>query len=283
LWIGPASRLLRTQSWRPAKVRVFRPGRGLPKAKLLVRDGDRTLNLTASALPWAVQQLFARTGRIWLVGPDDKGWVAIRSAGLALPLGSARVTAENVAAGWEINIEQPEPARVSIAAGDAVVARMLATPRRRSRTELIAPTLLMVFAVIVVVDLIGRDLREDQVELVGLVGLAVLGIAALLAWRVRKLLYWSKVDKLLAVGPWTSVPVELDLPRNDTRTRTVTALATLPGGQTVPVTLPRAGQALLANIAGTGQLWVAGTPKADVETVAGLPGYPFLSLARFGG
>ncbi|MGQ0840495.1 hypothetical protein [Actinokineospora sp.] len=281
-WIGPATRLLRAHPWRPATVKVFRPTRGFPRAKLVVREADgEPLNLLAPALPWPVQQLFARTGKLWLVGPDAKGWVALRSAGLALPLGQARVTKEDVASGYEIDVEQPAPVRIPLAANDAVLSRIIAAPRRRSRTELIAPSLLLVFAIVVVVDLVRRGIRADQVDLAVFVGLATLGIAALLGWRVRKVRYWAKVDRLLGAGPWTSVPVDLPEP-DDVRRATVTARATLPGGQAVSVTLPRASHALLANVAGTGQLWVAGVPRAGGEAVAGLPGYPFLNLAKFG-
>ncbi|SDC77283.1 hypothetical protein [Actinokineospora iranica] len=281
-WIGPASRLLRAQAWRPAAVTVFRPTRGFPRTRLLVREEDGTAkNLLAPALPWPAQQVLARTGRVWLVGPDARGWVAIRSAGLALPLGQARVTAEDVSAGYQIEVEQPAPVRAPLAAADAVLSRVIATPRRRSRTELVAPALLLVFAGFVVVDLVNRGIRPDQVWLAVFVGLGTLGLVALLAWRVRRVLYWAKADRLLAAGPWTPVPAEFAAPTR-VRRAAATGRATLPDGRVVPVALRRSGHALRANIAATGLLWTAGPPVAGGEAAVGLPGYPFLTVARFG-
>ncbi len=281
-WIGPASKLLRTAPWRPAAVKVYRPSRGFPRARLGVREDDgTTISLLAPALPWAAQQVLARTGRIWLVGPDAKGWTAIRSAGLALPLGQARVTAADVTTGYEINVEQPAPVRAPLASADVVLSRTIATPRRRSRTELIAPALLLVFAGFVVVDLVRRGVRADQVLLAVGVGAGTLAVIALMAWRVHRVVHWTKVDRLLGSGPWTAVPIDLPEPAGLTRQR-ATGLATLPDGRTVPVALARTGHALRANVAATGQLWVAGRPAAGAEAVVGLPGYPFLALARFG-
>ncbi|WP_054053459.1 hypothetical protein [Alloactinosynnema sp. L-07] len=264
-WVGPAAKLLRAESWREAKVKVYRPGRGLPKVKLAVRDGAKTINLVANALPWPAQQVLARTGRIWLVGPDERGWAAIRSAGLALPLGQAKVTSENVSGGYEVNVVQDDPVRVPLASSDAVLVHTTATPRKRSRTDVVLPGLLMVFALVMVFDLFGRDLRADQTPLAIGVVAGTLAIAGLLAWRIAKLRYWAAMDKLLAAGPWTSVPVTLD---GDT----------LRAGDKA-VALRRGAKELRANAEATGLLWVAGQPSGKVAV--GLPGYPFLSVAEF--
>ncbi|HVK22577.1 MAG TPA: hypothetical protein VM677_14555 [Actinokineospora sp.] len=264
-WVGPAAKLLRDQSWREATVKVYRPGRGLPKSKLVVRDGGKTLNLVANALPWAAQQVLARTGRIWLVGPDESGWAAIRSAGLALPLGQAKVTTEDVASGYQVNVLQDDPVKVPLAASDAVLVRTTATPRKRSKSDVILPAVLMVFAAIMAGDLFSRDLRSDQIPLAIGVVVGTLGIAGLLAWRIGKLRYWSTVDKLLAAGPWKSVPVTVD---GDTLRAE---------GKTVA--LRRGAKELRANAEATGLLWVAGRPSGKVAV--GLPGYPFLSVAEF--
>ncbi|GAA2989807.1 hypothetical protein [Actinokineospora diospyrosa] len=281
-WIGPAGRLLRAEPWRAASVKVYRPTKGFPRARLVVQEADgTTVNLLAPALPWAAQQILARTGKIWLVGPDDKGWVAIRSSGLALPLGQARVTQADLSSGYEISVDQPDPSRASLASGDAVLAKVIATPRKRSRTDLVAPVVLLAFAGFVVVDLLKRGVRSDQVWLAVGVFVGTLIIAGFFAWRLYKALYWAKMDRLLSAGPWKSVSVELPEPTSVGRA-TVTAQATLPDGRIVPVTLPRAVHAVRANIAATGKLWVAGTPTAGKRMAAGIPGYPFLNRAEFG-
>nr|WP_253832265.1 hypothetical protein [Actinokineospora globicatena]MCP2301166.1 hypothetical protein [Actinokineospora globicatena]GLW77198.1 hypothetical protein Aglo01_16800 [Actinokineospora globicatena]GLW84032.1 hypothetical protein Aglo02_16720 [Actinokineospora globicatena] len=281
-WIGPAGRLLRAEPWRAASVKVYRPAKGFPRARLVVKEADGTsLSLLAPALPWAAQQILARTGKIWLVGPDDKGWVAIRSTGLAAPLGQARVSTADLSTGYEITVDQPDPAMASLASGDAVLAKVIAMPRKRSRTDMVAPVVLLAFAVFVVVDLLKRGVRADQVGLAVGVFAGTLIIVGFFAWRLYKALYWAKIDRLLSLGPWNAVTAELPEPTRVGRT-TVTAQATLADGRIVPVTLPRAGHAIRANIAATGKLWVAGIPADGKQMVTGIPGYPFLNRADFG-
>ncbi|RLK60110.1 hypothetical protein [Actinokineospora cianjurensis] len=281
-WIGPAGRLLRAESWRAASVKVYRPSKGFPRARLVVKEADgKSLSILAPALPWAAQQILARTSKIWLVGPDDKGWVAIRSTGLALPLGQARVSTADLSTGYEITVDQPDPARASLASGDAVLAKVIAAPRKRSRTDMVAPVVLLAFAGFVVVDLVQRGIKASQVGLAIGVFVGTLIIAGFFAWRLYKALYWAKVDKLLSAGPWNAVAVDLPEPTRVGR-ETVTAQATFADGRTVPVKLTRAGHAIRANVAATGKLWVAGIPGEGKQMVAGIPGYPFLSRADFG-
>lgn len=276
-WLGPATRLLRSQPWRPARVRVYRALKGLPRTPLRVREADgTTVDLLAPALSWTAQQVLARTGRIWLVGPDERGWAAIRSAGLALPLGQARVATADIGAGYEVSPVQGDPRASATAAGDAVLAKAIAAPRRRAKTDLLAPGLLLAFAAFVLVDLLRRGVSGRVELLVGLLVATAL-ILALLAWRVHRLRHWTSVGRLLDAGGWTAVPVELDLSDE----RTVTARATLPDGRTAPVRFHRASRALLANIAATGRMWTAGAPT-DGPVAVGLPGYPFLTVARIG-
>ncbi|GAA4421364.1 hypothetical protein ACFQV2_39340 [Actinokineospora soli] len=276
-WIGPATTLLREQPWRPARVRVYRPLKGLPRTPLRLREADgTTTDLLAPALSWTAQQVLARTGRVWLVGPDERGWAAIRSPGLALPLGQAKVADVDIAGGFEVSPVQTAPETAPTAGQDAVLARAIAAPRRRSKTDLLAPGLLLAFAVFVLVDLLRKGVDGRTELLLGLLVATAL-ILALLGWRIYRMRHWSRVGKLLDAGSWTPVPVELDL----TEARTVTARATLPDGRTAPVRFHRASRALLANIAATGRMWTAGAP-ADGQVAVGLPGYPFLTVARIG-
>ncbi|WP_026424839.1 hypothetical protein [Actinokineospora inagensis] len=276
-WIGPASKLLREQPWRESPVTVYRPGRGFPRVGLQLPD----VALLAPAMPWPAQQILARTGRVWVVGPDERGWAAIRSTGLALPLGQARVTTADLSDRIEVAVEQHDPGRASLAAGDAVLARVIAGPRKRSRTDLVAPILLTVFAIFVDVDLVRRGVRSDQVWLAVGTLVGTLLILGFLGWRGYRAWYWARVDKLLAAGPWKSVSITLPEP-NRVRRETVVGQAILIDGRAVAVKLPRAGHALRANISATGLLWVAGTPDAGREMIAGIPGYPFLNRAEFG-
>ncbi|MGW5050793.1 hypothetical protein [Actinokineospora sp. NPDC004072] len=273
-WIRPAAKLLRTEPWRPAKVRVYRQLKGLPRTPLRLREPDgATVDLLAPALSWSAQQVLARTGAVWLVGPDARGWAAIRARGLVLPLGQARTTDTDIGAGYQLSPVQTNPAGAATAADDAVLARAIAGPRRRSRTDLLAPLLLLAFAVFVLVDLLRRGVSGRVELLVGLIAATAL-ILGLLAWRVHRLRHWTRVHQLLSAGPWTSAPVELADDRASGR-------VTLPDGATATIRFTRASPALLANIAATGQLWTAGPPACGPVAV-GLPGYPFLTVARIG-
>lgn len=194
-WLRPADRLLKEQPWREASVKVYRSARGLPRTKMRVDDGTTTLSLRANALPWTAQQVLARTGRIWIVGPSDDGWVAIRSAGLALPLGPAQVVKEDVSNGYEIAVEQEAPLKAPIAAADAVLAKATATPRRRAKTDLIGPGILLLIALVLVVDLVQRGAYGAHPG-------AAIGLgSAPSRWRRC----WCRASASCATGrPWTA-------------------------------------------------------------------------------
>ncbi len=269
-WLRPADKLLKDQPWREASVKVYRSARGLPRTKMRVDDGTTKLSLRANALPWTAQQVLARTGRIWLVGPSADGWVAIRSAGLALPLGPAQVVDEDVSNGYEIAIEQEAPLKVPLAAEDVVLAKATATPRRRAKTDLIGPGILLLIALVLVVDLVQRGAYVAHLGAAIGLGIGTFALAALLVWRIRKLRYWTTLDRLLGSGPWRSVPVTAD---------GHAFLATLDDGKTAKVKLGHGAKELRANVEATGLLWIAG--PTDGKAAAGLPGYPFLTIAVF--
>lgn len=281
-WRGPASALLAAGPWRPAEVSVFRSARGRSlgtRLRVLDADGE-PMWLTALGLSWSAQQVLARTGRIWLVGPDAEGNVAIRSSGLAVPIAMAQVSTQQ-SADVPVEAQQRAPRRAPKARDDVVVANLLAGPRRRSRTDLFAPILLLGLAIVVLVAVLRSNHAAPRfAELLWSV-LAVLAVLAGFAgWRIAKLLRTGRIDRMLAAGPWRAVPVDLT-GGPDPHRQELRGNATLPGGGTVEVSVPRAGFVLTANVAATGLLWVAGEPEPGRRTVAGLPGYPLLAVATF--
>ncbi|TDQ05064.1 hypothetical protein [Labedaea rhizosphaerae] len=281
-WRGPVRTLLDTQPWRPADVSVFRPARGrTPGCRLRVLDASgEPVWLSVVGLGWSGQQVLARTGRAWLVGPDAEGNAAIRSSGLAVPIAMAQVGAQQPT---DVIVEaaQRAPRRAPKARDDVVVANLLAGPRRRSRTDLVAPVLLLVLAVFVLVAVLRSNHAVPRYgEMLGW-ALAILAVlVAFAGWRIARLLRTSRIDRMLAAGPWRAVPVDLD-GEPDPRNPQLRGNATLPGGGTVAVSVPKAGFVLTANVAATGLLWVVGEPAAGRRTVAGLPGYPLLAVATF--
>lgn len=283
-WHTPARALLDTQPWRPADVSVFRQarGRGIGVRLRVLDAGGEPLWLTVVGLSWGGQQVLARTGRAWLVGPDAEGNAAVRSSGLAVPIAMAQVATQQ-AADVLVEAEQRAPRRAPKARDDVVVAQMLAGPRRRSRTDLVAPVLLLGLAIVVLVAVLRSNHAAPRFgELLGSVVVVIALLAGFAGWRILKLLRTSRIDRMLAAGPWRAVPVHVD-GRPDPRRQELRGNATLPGGGTVEVSVPRAGFVLSVNVAATGLLWVAGEPEAGRRTVVGLPGYPLLAVATFTG
>lgn len=281
-WHGPAGRLFAAQSWRPATVSVFRQVKGRTAGcRLRVQEeGGEPFWLSAVGLGWGGQQVLARTGRVWLVGPDADGNAAVRSSGLAVPMAMAQVGGQ-LTGDVPVEAAQRAPRRAPKARDDVVVANMLAGPRRRSRTDLVAPVLLLGLAIVLLVAVLRgnqRVLRYEEMLGSVLVVIAVLG--GFTAWRITRLVRTNRIDRMLAAGPWRPVPVAVD-GTPDPRTQGLRGDATLPDGGTVAVSVPRAGFVLAANVAATGLLWVAGEPAAGRRTVAGLPGYPLLAVATF--
>ena len=283
-WRGPVRTLLDTQPWRPADVSVFRAARGrTPGCRLRVLDaGGETMWLSAVGLGWSGQQVLARTGRAWLVGPDAEGNAAVRSSGLAVPIAMAQVGAQ-LPADVIVEAEQRAPRRAPKARDDVVVANLIAGPRRRSRTDLVAPVLLLGLAVVVLVAVLRSNHAAPRYgETLAWVLAVLAALVAFAGWRIARLLRTSRIDRMLAAGPWRAVPVDLD-GEPDPRKTQLRGNATLPGGGTVGVSVPKAGFVLTANVAATGLLWVVGEPEAGCRTVAGLPGYPLLAVATFTG
>lgn len=283
-WRGPIRALLGAQPWRPADVSVFRPSRGRAvgcRLRVLDTSGE-PMWLGAVGLGWGGQQVLARTGRAWLVGPDDEGNVAVRSSGLAVPIAMAQVGTQ-LATDVVVEAEQRAPRRAPKARDDVVVANLLAGPRRRSRTDLVAPVLLLGLAIVVLIAVLRSNHaapRYGETLWSVLVVIAVLGAFA--GWRIARLVRTGRIDRMLASGPWRAVPVDLES-KPDPRKPELRGNATLPDGGTVAVSVPKAGFVLSSNVAATGLLWVAGEPAAGHRTVAGLPGYPLLAVATFTG
>jgi hypothetical protein len=283
-WRGPARALLEAHPWRAADVSVFRQARGRSvgcRLRVLDASGE-PIWLSAVGLGWSGQQVLARTGRVWLVGPDADGIVAIRSSGLAVPIAMAHVSAQQRA---DVLVEaaQRAPRRAPKARDDVVVANLIAGPRRRSRTDMVAPVLLFGLAVVVLVAILRSNHAAPRYgELLGSVLVVLALLAGFAGWRIARLIRTSRIDRMLAAGPWRAVPIDLT-GAPDPRKHELRGNATLPDGGTVEVSVPRAGFVLAANVAATGLLWVVGEPEAGRRTVAGLPGYPLLAVATFTG
>ncbi|HEV2781735.1 MAG TPA: hypothetical protein VGX25_20310 [Actinophytocola sp.] len=278
------NRLLESQPWRVGTVEVFAPedpdeaGLFGGETRLLV---DGTMWLSWYPARWADQQVLARTGRIWLVGPNADGKVLFCSAGLAVSTSTAEVVENADGPAVPVRPEQVAPARLPRAADDLVAAAGLANDRRVARAPLFAHLLAFLPAVAALAIVLVDDNPHRLEGIIG-VGIVVLLLVASLLSDVRTYLTSTRIARLLESGPWTAISVALDSrTKLVDRVITVRLQAILTDGHITSVRL-RSGYPLLANIAETGQLWVAGDPTPGRPAAAGLPGYPFVSLAHIG-
>jgi hypothetical protein len=282
-----ADGILASRPWRMVSVEVFAPAddeAGLfgGETRLLVdADTDHPLWLSWYPARWADQQVLARTGLIWLVGPDPDGRVLFCSAGLAISNCTADVIDEDHAPVIAVHPEQLAPARLPRARDDLVASAAVAHLRRIARAPLFAHLLAFV-PVAAVSTIVLFDDDPHRAESLAGVGIVVVLLVAGLLSDMRTSLNAARIERLLGAGPWTVLPVAL---RPGTklvdRAITVRLRAILADGHATSVRL-RSNYQLMANVAETGQLWVAGEPESGRVVAAGLPGYPLVSLAHIG-
>lgn len=269
-WLPHAAALLSTTTWRKVNATVLRGG---DRPVLEVEDVDRTYRLRCGGLHAAAQQVVARAGHVWLIGPDEAGWSVVRVPGLHAPW-AARVGAEPVE---PMPVPAPRPGAEDTAAADPVALAWAEDGVRVQRRGLaVAVGMIVVGAVIVL------RFGFDEDGWLGMVwgGLVVLLGARALHRAVRQVREARAVLGMLAAGPWTPVPVTLRPWQSPAATVDATGTARLGEDRTLAITLPRATVDLLASVEETGTLWFAGEPAPGATVVVGFPGYPLLGIAR---
>jgi hypothetical protein len=257
-------RLLAEQAWRPAAATV----RGT-----VVELADGTA-LRVPGMPDPVLEVIVRTGRVWLVGPDRKGWLALRVAGGHAPWPARGVRSPGGP------VRRPRPAGSTGTAADDPVAAGWAAVAVRLMLLRLWP--IGFIAVIFAVTAVGMGIATGTVT--PWVVFAVVFVApclVILVVRLRRSREHRALPTLLRAGPWTRVDVRLrDRKARQDATADATGVAQIDGGTALEIILPAANIDLLGTIAATGNVWLAGEPAAGRTLAAGFPGYPLLGVAR---
>jgi hypothetical protein len=261
--------------WRPAAATVLRARGCVLAVRPQGPDGAEgaALHLRVPRGRLVFRQIVARSGRVWLCGPDEHGRVMVRVDGMSLGavarvLGSPPARTEPVS---------PVPAAGSRPIDEPVLAWLL---RRQNRAFAVAVGFCALLAAggafIVATAGIGDSPAVGVLPLV--YGLLMLVLVLTGRSRVRQ------APRLIErVGGWTPVPVRLDAWQTNGRVvGPARGAIWLPDGSAALLNLPRASIDLVANVQASHTLWIAGQPNRGAVVAVGVPGYPIIGLARLG-
>jgi hypothetical protein len=258
-WLPRARALMRAQAWRPVAARVVRAGRSWWTSLIEYDDGGTTTVLRVTKLTAAHHALIARTGRVWIVGPDKSGWVSVRVDGSRVAFAARRVRSRS--------------RHVPMVAAADVTA--LAAGRLRSRAFDPFRVLAGVIGLWAVPVALGGIWT-------GFFG-AVLVTAFTTAASAKYTLIDRHLPALVAQADWVLCDVML---RSWEARRDGAAMGTgkvwLDDDVTLEVTMPNASVDLLAVASETDLLWFSQLPEAGKIVAVGYPGYPVVAVAKIG-
>lgn len=252
LWVPRAAALMWTRPWRPVTARVVRAGR--PTFTSVVEcDGDtllRVSNLTA-----AHHALIARTARVWVVGPDDKGWASVRVDGSHVVFPARQVSASRRTSAVE--------------AGDVTA---LTAARMRVRSSFFLRCSLAVVLWLIAMGVSGAP----WLSMVGITAVPVY----LLVRQGQAAFIDRRLPMLVADADWRELPVSMNpwFWRED-GTSTAEGIVRLPDGRTLAARMPNATVDLLGTIYERGTVWFSAVPESGKTVAVGFPGYPLLAVA----
>jgi hypothetical protein len=245
----PDREFLGRSPWREAPATVV----GATRIEL---DDPLVPAVRAMSMPSPYRAVVARTGRIWVTGPDRRGRVAVRVEG-------SRV------------IHPVRP--LDRGRSRQAVHRDQATVTHRTARWMATTPVAMVLAMTGVYGLFSSITVTRLVSFVFVVGSMTVLWCAMVGHRFA----WCRLPRLIRAGEWARVDVQVS-PWDARRDLTVDAhgLIRLADGTVRSIRMRAATVDLLATIAETGVLWVAGEPTPGRTVAVGFPGYPLLASAR---
>lgn len=258
---APRRRGLLAQPWRRVPATVVAGGGKWDEDRLLVFAEEGTVVLRG-LLPDALDLVLDRQ-EVFLCGPDEQGRAVVRVAGLCrlFPLRVDR--SED-----EARPREREPHLIGRPLDDPAVVRASRGFRWGTRAWVWCAGGAAVGAVLVALSLWPLSPAGLVVGGLLITAAAIMTPSTLLIGK----LYREAVAAVESATAWTPVPITLFPWESD---HEVAGLAQLPRGTAV-VRFPLPDPDLIANIADTGTLWMAG--EGEVVTV-GLPRVPALMLA----
>lgn len=255
-WAATAKALLSSAITRRATAEVV-TAKG--KTVVLALDGGQWY-VRAGAVNREARQIVARTGEVWLAGPDASGAVVLFIDALPAPV-HALVTTEVPERG------APEPP------ADASLSALPASSARRFA----AVQWLSAGMWLIVVGAVSYDVADNSYG--QFYGAAMIVVLIITLVRILPVL---RLPSLVKAGHWQSYQATMHTWRGDPKlVGDLGVTITYPDGGVQPVTVRLASADLVANIANTGLLWVAGTPAPGATLAVGVPGYPIAAPAKF--
>jgi len=240
-WRPIPRQLLAGQPWRETSALVL----NVRGTVLVLPDGEY---VRVRGLPQAVREVVVRAGRVWVVGPDAAGRLAVRVDGMYMPWPARRVS--------------PRQATAALPAGDSIVATWV----RLHRSSAGGVFALIGFCAVlrVAVAVIPPWRAWDILVTVAFV------LAVIPSWS------WLRyVTRLRHTGPWVRADAEIQswqARRNGLADGTVAL--TFADGRRFTAWLDKAPVDLFANVTHDRILWVT------ENGVVGYPYYPVLAAAR---
>jgi hypothetical protein len=258
---SPLRRGLMDRPWRRTPVTVvLNPDNKYPTFVQLP-DGVVLESYMGKDLPDMVRE----RGEIFLCGPDAKGKAVLRVAGFA-ETATAKITS------WEgfVAAEEWERHEIGRPLDDPAVLKAFGGLRAGEHASMGAVIPAVIGVVVVLMSL--WPIAPAGLVVGGLI--AVLALLTLPSTIELGRWYRAAVKGVLAAHEWTPVPVTL-FPFKPGAV--VAGLATLDGGRLALVQFVDPDLHVIANIADTGVMWIAGAHE-DVVAV-GVPRVPVLTIA----
>lgn len=240
-WRPVLRQLLAEQPWRETPALVL----NMRGTVLALPDGEY---LRVRGLPQTVREVVVRARRVWVVGPDAAGRLAVRVDGMYVP--------------WPARRVPPPRATAALPAGDSIVAMWARLHLSPSRAVLVLVGALIV--VRVAATAIPPWRWWDIVVTVAY----VLALAPCWSW-------FRYFARLRHSGPWVRADAEIQswqARRNGLADGTV--VLRFADGRRFTARFEKAPVDLFANVAHDRILWVSD------NGVAGYPYYPVLAAAR---
>ncbi|MCP3799626.1 hypothetical protein NLX83_10195 [Allokutzneria sp. A3M-2-11 16] len=264
-WLHAAARMFAAEPWRPVTVRALR-GRWLE----LELESEDVVHVRLAVGMGSFLQALGRAERLWIVGPDKNGWVALHLAGMRAPF-PGRIG------------QQPDAPRTAISAYDPTapastdaVTSVAAVALVRLSHQLYLPAKI---ALSIALGVLIPVAWTGELVLVPISAVAVLIAGGLFVRARKRLAGWPKLTQLLEAGPWQRATAELDEPwePGPRGAADATATLTLANGEQLPVRLPLLGVDVAEYMRNTGTVWIAGEPGSTFAV--GVPGSPILAVA----
>lgn len=233
------------QPWQETPVKVLNT-----YGTVLVLPDGRYVRV--NGLPAALREVVVRAGRVWIVGPDAAGNLAIR--------------ADGPHTAWPARLIEPLPGTAALPTGEPVAVMSMRLKADALRLPCVMVTTCGLSAV-----LFALPPKASWLQI-----LAVLVACAYVTVVVACWSWYLSVRRRRQAGYW--VQVEATAPSWRTRRSGLadgTVTLSFPDGRKFSVRIKRAPLDLFANVVRERTLWVAD------NWVVGYPHYPIAATARF--